>query len=383
MNNLRFQVYRVSIAKVITYRILIFLLLLFFVYVPTYSQSEYITPDGNGEITFIPGLRIQPRYEHNAVDKNNDFYIARLRLKGSGKAFNLASYYFEVKIDNAGRFNKEQKPQVENAWLNFLLSKDINLRVGFYDMVFSRNALTSDSKLLLMDRSLIKDALTVIGVADNTVGLLLHGRPLGNHLSYGFGIFDNIAFEIAGKDSTILQRKSDGAMTTARVVYDFLDPAPANGYGDYQGSYIGKGQRLSLGTNGSYLTNVRLGEVLYDELFAWGADIFFNTGPYTFEAEYDLYNQISKGSSNSSIKGFGYYLQAGYLILPMLEFAIRYQQLDPNKNGADDKLYWTTIGFNFYMHGHNLKIQTDYTFKNEQNVKYDDDLFQIQLQLDF
>ena len=173
----------------------------------TQAQSEYVTPDGKGDITFTPGLRLQPRYEYNNIDKNNDFFIARVRLKGKGKVFDLASYFFEVKIDNVGRFNKTASAQVENAWINFPLIQDVDLRAGLYDMVFSRNALTSDSKLLLIDRSLIKDALTVLGIADNTVGVLAHGRPLDGHLSYGFGIFDNLGFEIEGVDSTVLTRK--------------------------------------------------------------------------------------------------------------------------------------------------------------------------------
>jgi hypothetical protein len=361
---------------------LFFVILLIIVSTQTPAQSEYVTPDGNGDITFTPGLRIQPRYEYNAIDKNNDFFIARLRLKGKGKVFDLASYFFEVKIDNAGRFNKESNAQVENAWLNFPVVQDVNFRVGLYDMVFSRNALTSDSKLLLMDRSLIKDALTAIGVADNTVGLLIHGRPIGGHLSYGFGVFDNIAFETAGRDSTILARKSDGAMTTGRLVYDFLDTAPRDGYGDYQGSYIGNGQKLSLGTNASYLTKVNIGDNVYD-LFAWGADMFFNTGPFTFEAEYDIYKENKKEGSNPSINGNGYYIQGGYLLIPMLEFAARFQEIDPNTNIANDKLQWTTVGFNIYLKGHNLKIQTDYTFKNDQEPEVTNDMFQVQLQLDF
>jgi len=64
-----------------------------------------------------------------------------------------------------------------------------SFQTGLFDDVFSRNALTSDSKLLLMDRSKIKDELTVIGITDNTVGILFHGRPYDGHLSYGFGVF--------------------------------------------------------------------------------------------------------------------------------------------------------------------------------------------------
>jgi len=364
------------------YKYLILIILMITASVSTPAQSEYVTPDGNGDITFTPGLRIQPRYEYNNLDKNNDFYIARLRLKGKGKVFDLAGYYFEVKIDNAGRFNREPNAQVENAWLNFPIIQDVDFRVGLYDMVFSRNALTSDSKLLLIDRSLIKDALTVLGVTDNTVGVLAHGRPLDGHLSYGFGIFDNLGFEIEGVDSTVLTRKSDGAMTTGRLVYDFLDPAPSGGYADYQSSYIGKGQRLSIGTNAAYLTKAQIGDNIFD-LFAWGADIFFNSGPVSLEAEYDLYKEDTKNGENSNIEGNGWYAQGGYLFYSIFELAARFQELDLDKNDPDDKLQWVTVGFNIYLKGHNLKIQTDYTFKKEQGTEIDNDVFQIQLQLDF
>ncbi|MCK5703762.1 MAG: hypothetical protein KAI29_21540, partial [Cyclobacteriaceae bacterium] len=97
--------------------------------------------------TFKPGLRIQTRYdrEHDANgNRNNDFFIRRLRLKGGGKVFDVAKYYFEVKIDNTGKFNRTPRAQVENAWLDFKIKESFIIRAGLFDMVFSRNALTSD-----------------------------------------------------------------------------------------------------------------------------------------------------------------------------------------------------------------------------------------------
>ena len=346
------------------------------------AQSQYVTPDGEGDITFTPGLRIQVRYAYDQEDDNNDIFIRRLRLKGGGKIFDLGKYYFEVKIDNAGRFNRQPRAQVENAWMNFTIKPEIAIRVGLYDMVFSRNALTSDSKLLLMDRSLIKGALTVLGLEDNTVGVLVHGRPLEGRLTYGFGIFDNLGFEVAQSEET-LTRQADGAMVTGRVVYDFLDPAPVGGYGDYRGSYIGNGQRLSFGVNGAYLSKARIGDSEFD-LFAWGADLFFNSGPVTFEVEYDSYKENIKNGSTPDIVGSGWYAQAGYLLFSVAELTARYQELDANDNDDSDKLQWSSVGLNYYIRGHNLKIQAEYIFKKEQgDKKINNDLFQVQLQFDF
>ncbi len=358
---------------------------IFLVPIPIEAQSQYITPDGEGDITFTPGLRIQTRYEYNEIDKNNDFFIRRVRLKGGGKFFGLGNYYFEVKLDNVGRFNKTPKAQIENAWLNFNLAKDINLRAGLYDFVFSRDALTSDSKLLLMDRSLIKSALTLLGFADNTVGLLVHGRPLDGHLSYGFGIFDNVSFETLGIDTTVLARSSNGAMTSGRLVYDFLDPAKPNGYGDYWGSYIGEGKRLSIGANAAYLTEAEDPRISPEafSIYALGVDLFFNMGAFTAQAEYDMYTQDTDADS-SDIDGSGFYVQAGFLVIPKLEIVVRYQEVDPSNLDLFDKLKWTSIGLNYYLHSQKLKIAADYTFKKEEGtMEIDNNIFQVQLQLDF
>ncbi|HKI76957.1 MAG TPA: porin [Ignavibacteriaceae bacterium] len=346
------------------------------------GQSKFITPDGSGDITFTPGLRIQPRYEYNGVDNNSDFYIARVRLKGKGNIYNITDYYFEVKLDNVGRFNKTSTAQIENAWLDFPVNKDFHVRTGFYDIPFSRNALTSDSKLLLVDRSMIKDALAALGFADNTVGVFVHGRPLDGHLSYAVGVFDNLNFEVAGSGPSVPTMKADGIMTSGRLVYDFLDPAPAGGYGDYQGSYIGKGQRLSIGTNVAFLPNADV-NISKIDIFAWGADVFFNTGPISAEAEFDLYNQNIKTGPGNDMYGNGWYIQGGYLITSLIELATRYQELDPNKDISNDKLRAVSIGINIYLHSHNLKIQSDYTFRREQPVEISNDVFQVQLQLDF
>ncbi len=382
---------------------ILFIILSFFIITPLLSQdadttktketyeplekflTKALTPDGKGNITFTPGLRIQTRYDLEKDDdgnRNNDFFIRRLRLKGGGKVFDVAKYYFEVKIDNTGKFNRTPRAQVENAWLDFKIKKAFIIRAGLYDMVFSRNALTSDSKLLFMDRSLIKGALTVLGIADNTVGILIHGRPLDGHLSYGVGVFDNLGFEVLGQDTTIISRKADGAMVTGRLGYDFLDPASQGGYGDYRGSYIGKGRRLTINANAAYLSKAQIGDNEFS-LYAYGVDLYFNTGGLVIEAEYDAFVEDFTNNGDDNLEGSGYFVQAGYLIFPKIELAVRYQELEPNKNVDMNKLMWTSIGINYYIKGHNLKIQGEYIFKHEEGEEIDNDLFQVQLQLDF
>jgi phosphate-selective porin len=125
------------------------------------------------------------------------------------------------------------------------------------------------------------------------------------------------------------------------------------------------------------------------DLSAWGVDLFYNTGPYTFQTEYDQIIENVGGAAD--IIADGWYAQAGYLFNvcdPCVEFAIRYEELSPL---VGETLQWTRVGFNFYIREHNLKVQTDYNFRSGTVGTplpgglglFDEDVFEVQLQLDF
>jgi hypothetical protein len=338
-----------------------------------------------GEITFKPGLRIQGRYLYDTFTHDNDFFIRRFRMKGSGNVYDIATYGAELKVDSSEKFNVgNPNPIVENAWVDFTVCKEqAYLRVGLYDIPFSRNCLTSDSKLLLMDRTLIFDALSRVGMADNTVGLMLHGRPLEGRLEYAVGIFDNIKFDRTTANSQDL-------MPAGRIAWYILDPAVGgsikdqpNGYADYRESYLGQGHRLVLAANFASLPEVVQGVSEFD-LHAWGVDLFYNTGPYVFQAEYDWFREDGR-SGTSDLQADGWYVQAGYILNCCWELTARYQFLDDpiNPVNSSERVEWTSIGLNYYIHEHNLKIQMDYTWKNEREEEIDNDTLQVQLQLDF
>ncbi len=355
-----------------------------------------------GEITFKPGLRLQPRYMYDDLFHENDFFIRRFRLKASGNIFDLGTYGAELKVDSSERFNvgldpvEEREdaldplgnptPVVENAWLDFTCLEDVAyLKVGLYDIPFSRNALTSDSKLLFMDRTLIFDALATKGMADNTVGVMLHGRPFGGYVEYSIGAFDNIRFDY-------LVRNSNDLMPAGRFALYLLDPAMSrsgtelsNGYADYKESYLGQGQRLVIAGNFAALPNIiePFAARTFD-MYAWGTDVLFNTGPFIFQAEYDWFTQDGTDGT-VDVVGDGWYVQAGYIFTNCWELAARYQTLsDPiNRINGFEDVQWTSLGVNYYIHEHNLKVQMDYTWKDEDGVEIDNDVVQVQLQLDF
>ena len=328
-------------------------------------------------ITFTPGFRLQVRYIHDTTSGKDEIFIARLRLKAKGQLFHTVKYYTEYKIDTLARSGRDPVNGFENAWLEYSIAPNFAIRGGLYDVPFSRNALTSDSKLLFVDRSLIKDLLTSFGFADNTTGLLGHGRPFKGRFEYSVGIFNNEKFR---KFRAPRANKSTQLMPAGRVVYHFLDPAPPGGYGDYQSSYVGKGKRLSIGANSAHLSKARDTGNEFN-LLGWGTDAFFSTGPFSAEAEYDQLRK--KLIRNPDIQMDGWYVQAGYLVKGRVEFAVRHQQLDPNVSVAKNQLRWTTVGSNIYFLKHNVKLQLDYTFRRGPGQTVKTDVLQIQMQVDY
>ena len=329
-------------------------------------------------ITFTPGLRLQVRYIHDRESAKNEFFVARLRLKAKGELFHRVRYYAELKADTLGRSGKNPTVEMENAWLEYSIAPNFAIRGGLYDVPFSRNALTSDSKLLLVDRSLIKDQLTSFGFADNTTGLLGHGRPFKGRFEYSIGIFNNEKFRKIGAPGA---NHSTHMMPAGRIVYHFLDPAPRGGYADYQSSYLGKGKKLSIGANTAYLRKARDTANEFN-LLGWGTDVFFSAGPFTVEAEYDqLRKELIGGTSD--LQTDGWYAQAGYLVWRGVEFTVRHQQLDPNVSVSNNQLRWTSAGSNIYFRKHNVKLQLDYTFRRGPGQIVNTDVLQIQMQVDY
>jgi len=328
-------------------------------------------------LTFQPGYRIQTRYTYDFQSNIHDIMLRRVRLKGKGDAFGIAKYYVEIKIDNVAQEGKTPKAKAESVFLDFKLRPALNIRIGQYDVPFTRSLLTSDSKLLFMNRSIITNKLAKFGLVDNTQGLLIFGRPHNGRFEYSFGIFDNEVFEKSGSQSS---KWTKNLMPAGRFVLNLWDSTPKDGgYADYKASYIGKGKRLAIGVNGVTLSDVHEDTLQYT-LSAFGADIYANYEAISFEAEYDSYKK--------EVSGFGWYVQSGY-VLPFesndykLEPAVRYQEFDPNKDAAGDKSTWYSFGLNIYLKGHNLKTQLDYTVKKEETNEVDNNTFQVQLQLDF
>jgi hypothetical protein len=119
-----------------------------------------------------------------------------------------------------------------------------------------------------------------------------------------------------------------------------------------------------------------------------------NTKDFNFFGEY-VDRKTSDGSpllENSFVDGESidecYYtgesinLQLGYLMKNNWEIAGRYTNVNANDLYDNNDLNQYTIGFSKYVVGHNLKVQTDFSYTTEQGEN-DKLLFRLQTEFNF
>lgn len=338
--------------------------------------AESLPGYASDSFSFYPSIRIQGRYLYDEADRSHDLMLRRVRLKAGGEISKLLDYYVEIKADNIGRQGNKTTAKIESGWVELPWYQRGAVRIGQYDVPFSRNLLTSDSKLLLMDRALITDTLAKLGAVDNTVGVLIHARPLDQKLEYNFGLFENIKVDHRPSMNAMWSKQF---MPAARLVWHVFDPPPAHGYADYRGSWLGEGRRLSFGLNAARLGSVHDGASRFN-LSAWGMDAAAGLGAISLESEYDSFYASHHG--HGAYVQFGYYLKTPFRQVA-IEPVFRFQSLDANTELAGDRKSQYAVGMNIYFDKHHLKLQSDYAFNREESGETRNDVFQIQLQLEF
>jgi len=344
--------------------------------------------------------RIQPTFEWREKDNQTmedshqsyDFFVRRARLQTEVTYTNLPFPVYgkmEWKLDNylqedSAGMQKDAKVKLENAFVRFDPYQGMfRIEFGLENSVFSRQGEESDSKSLFIDRSMIVDKLAGEALADNNTGLHLKGSLVDKHLRYGVGIYEGSS-DSSGTDNEDIE--SDKLQYAFGLVYDILDVES-----DMQGSHVGDGKNyLTVGAyyewqNDRNKKDAPLGGPWDDT--AYGFDIFSQLGDQTIPgaltgaAGYFILKREFDSTGMEDEDRDGWYVQMAYLLPGMvgpgeLEFAARYQEYTPD-NDADHKQ--TTLGANYYIKKHNVKVMADYNFNNDSEkttvnnglIKYD------------
>ena len=257
----------------------------------------------------------------------------------------------------------------------------------------NRERVVSSQKLQFVNRSLLNDAFNID--RDNGIQIMHHFK-LGKTVfretvaySDGRGINDYTAH--------------DGASYTGRV--DFLPFGTFSSKGDFYYADFAREKKPKLMIGGAYNLNdnaidsrgqngIRLSDTR--DLSTYFLDLMFKYRGLTLFGEY--HNKTTLDGSavvtvdtdglvdESFYTGYGYVGQIGYLFKNNWELSSRYTTVLPEEITQRHEIVEYTLGISKYIYKHNLKVQTDASYReltDYLNVVNSDVIFRFQIELAF
>ena len=302
-------------------------------------------------------VRYQALEETGKID-GFDIRRARLYVKG-----NISPYWaYRVQLDLAGT------PKLIDAYAELKLNDYFNFTIGQAKIPFSLENLASSNKLELIDRSQAVEALVARG---KDVGGNQNGRDIGIQLGgnilkvkdrpvldYRLGVYNG-----SGINTTDTNEKKDFA--TRLIVHPVL----------------GLDISAALYNGSRFVPEIKTGTVVTTPSKS------VDRNRYGFDLNYDLKDLAIRGEyihgTDDLVDREGYYFQAGYYFLQKkLQLIAKYDFYDADKAKVDNASTWYVFGANYNFNA-NVRLQANYTFKQEEGTSIDNNYASIQFQIGF
>jgi len=309
----------------------------------------------------------QVRYQAlEEAGKPDGFDIRRARVDLRGNLTPFLLYRLQFDLANTAK--------LIDAYAEINLNRYFLFTIGQAKIPFSLENVTNDSKLDFIDRSQGVEALVArskdlvgnqngrdVGIQLSGTLIKLKDRPF---LDYNVAILDGAGINIVDNNE-----RKDGS---SRIILH-----PISGL-DIAGSYY-NGSRFIPGT-AAIKTNGVVTTAAVDPKSV-------NRNRYGFDLNYEWKNLILRSEyingTDDQIKRDGYYLTAGYYFLEKkLQVLGRYDFYDADKAKADNASTWYVIGAN-YSFTPNIRLQANYTFKQEEGTSINNNYAAVQFQIGF
>jgi phosphate-selective porin OprO and OprP len=309
-------------------------------------------------------IRYQALEEQGKID-GFDIRRARVDLKGNLTPFLLYRLQFDLATT----------AKLVDAYAEINVNPHFNFTIGQAKIPFSYENLLNDSKLDFIDRSQGVEAL--VARSKDVVGNQ-NGRDVG--------------IQLAG---TLLKIKNRPALDYSLAVLDGagINVSDNNERKDFSGRLV-LHPIAGLDLAGSYYNGSRFipevkevknskGEVTTPALTAKNV----NRDRFGFDANYELKNLALRAEyingTDDQVEREGYYFTAGYYFLQKkLQVLARYDFFDTDKAKAENASGWYVVGAN-YNFTSNIRLQANYTFKEEEGSSISNNYAAVQFQIGF
>ncbi|PWK20815.1 porin [Xanthomarina spongicola] len=373
------------------------LILLFAVIFKTNAQETKPTKFGKGIVNIVGkdssftmkiGARIQilgtaawENKDGELVNPYSNMLIRRARLKFDGFAFspNLI-YKIELGFSNrdmsgSSLYTRDSPRIILDAVMKWNFHENFVLWFGQAKLPGNRERVISSANLQFVDRSILNAGFNI----DRDIGVQLRHHI---NLSDSFVMREIVAIS-QGEGRNITEGNQGGFQYTGRL--EFLPFGTFPGKEDYKGSDLLRIQtpKLAIGAtydfnnnavrtrsnmgsfmitdDGLYETNIST--VFVDAIFKYKGISFM--GEYAYrDAEDPIVKNLDGTPTGQTVQvGNAFNLQSGYLFKKNWELSGRYSNVNYNQEITGKGLVQEyTLGASKYIVGHNLKVQSDLTY---------------------
>ncbi|MBD3256989.1 hypothetical protein GF377_01055 [candidate division GN15 bacterium] len=243
-------------------------------------------------------------------------------------------------------------PTLLDAHFTLTPARGLSFTVGQLIAPFSTDYMTSPAAL-----PFVNNAMTA-GFAP--------GRDLGAMASYGFQVDPktSLKFSLGVFNGTGINRTDANSdkNVIGRIEFGFL------------GMFT-----LAPNFNVGYDNGV---DSLKQEINSYGASLVWQWKNEVFAAEY-LYNELGGTGRSAWYAWGGHSFATGWKLLPVIQPAVRYEQVDPQTGLGDNSYNRLTIGTNFYIDKNFTKIQLNYLINGEEGASVDNNEILMNFQVAF
>ena len=325
--------------------------------------------DAGDVSAFIGRFSQTPAFVISAGEVNDRLLIRRARLTVAGDYAEQFEFKFELELfSGANSSARVTDIAARDVSVNWRATPEANIKLGQFKAPFGFEQLTSDSRLLSIEPSLVTTALA----PDRQIGVQLWGQPLarlwpghGNALTYYVGMFNG-----SGSNTSI--NDNSEFMYVGRVEVQALKSQILNQPASVRVGVNGLSSRDENGTRVSPAIFVNQdGSLAGFDISppggreAYGFDATLRVGPFEVTGEYLKERIYPRGSGRffprpMEFQPQGYYVQGSYFLIPdKMQLLAKWETLDPDQL-PDDDIHSITAGVNYYLRGHDLKLMANY-----------------------
>lgn len=321
------------------------------------------------------------------INGESNFLIRRARLKFDGFALTpKLKYKIELGLSNrdmsgSSVYTSNTPRFIMDAVMKWNFYKNFELWFGQTKLPGNRERVISSGNLQFVDRSILNAGFNI-------------DRDIGIQFRHHFNITDTFIMREAlaisqGEGRNVTTGNIGGFQYTGRLEFLPLGLFPKDG--DYLGSSLNRPEtpKLAIGVtydfnNNAVRTRSNQGSYMITDtgyfetnITTFFVDAIFKHKGFSFMGEYanrDAKDPIAKAEDGSPTGqvvqvGNAINLQAGYLFKSNWEVATRYSNVDLNRSITGVSMVNEyTLGLSKYIVGHKLKVQTDFTYIDTENI---------------